>query len=75
LFPVILILSGIKKNLKLGQIFFLSESYMTLLYLLIIVLPKFDPLTATGMALFVNLGPTCQNLFPLVSGSAESTLA
>jgi hypothetical protein len=28
---------------------------------------KFDPLTVTGMALCVNLGPKCQNLFPLVS--------
>jgi hypothetical protein len=29
---------------------------MTLLYLLITVFPKFDPLTETGMALFVILG-------------------
>jgi hypothetical protein len=36
-------------------------------YLLIIDLSKFDPLTATGMALCVNLGRKCQNLFPLVS--------
>ncbi len=28
--------------------------------------PKFDPLTAAEMALCVNLGPKCQNLFPLV---------
>ncbi len=28
---------------------------------------KFDPLTAAGMALCVNLGPKCQNLFPSVS--------
>jgi hypothetical protein len=27
---------------------------------------KFDPLTVTGMALCVDLGPKCQNLFPLV---------
>ncbi len=40
---------------------------MTLLYLLIKDFRKFDPLTATGMALCVNLGPKCQNLFPLVS--------
>jgi hypothetical protein len=26
---------------------------------------KFDPLTATGMALCVNLGPKCQNFIPL----------
>jgi hypothetical protein len=30
------------------------------------MIPKFDPLTATGMALCVNLGPKCQNLFCLV---------
>ncbi len=30
---------------------------MTPLYLLKIVFPEFDPLTATGMALCVNLGP------------------
>jgi hypothetical protein len=27
---------------------------------------KFDPLTVTGMALCVDLGPKCQNLFCLV---------
>ncbi len=43
------------------------ESYMTLKYLLIIDFRKFDPLTAPEMALCVNLGPKCQNLFPLVS--------
>jgi hypothetical protein len=47
--------------------FFFFKSYMTLKYLLIIDFPKFDPLTAAGMALRVNLGPKCQNLFPLVS--------
>ncbi len=46
--------------------FFFSTSYMTPLYLLKIVFPKFDPLTASGMAFSVNLGPKCQNLFPLV---------
>jgi hypothetical protein len=58
-----------KKIFKLGQNFYLFlKSYMTLLYLLIInvVLSKFDPLTVTGIALLVNLGPKCQNLFPLV---------
>ena len=40
---------------------------MTLKYLLIIDFPKFDPVTAAGMALCVNLGSKCQNLFPLVS--------
>jgi hypothetical protein len=27
---------------------------------------KFDPVTVTGVALRVNLGPKCQNLFLLV---------
>jgi hypothetical protein len=35
-------------------------------YLLIIIFPKFDPLTATGIAC-VDLGPKCQNLFRFVS--------
>ncbi len=43
------------------------KSYMTLKYLLIIDFPKFDPLTAAEVALCGNLGPKCQNLFPLVS--------
>ena len=43
------------------------KSNMTLKYLLIIDFPKFDPLTAAEMALCGNLGPKCQNLFPLVS--------
>ena len=47
------------------KIFFL-KSYMTLKYLLIIDFPKFDPLTAAEMVLWGNLGPKCQNLFPLV---------
>ncbi len=42
------------------------KSYITLKYLLIIDSPKFDPLTAAEMALCGNLGPKCQNLFPLV---------
>ncbi len=46
--------------------FFVLKSYMTLKYLLIIDFSKFDPLTAAEMALCVNLGPKCQNLFPLV---------
>jgi hypothetical protein len=45
---------------------FVLKSYMGLKYLLIIDFPKFDPLTAAEMALCVNLGPKCQNLFPLV---------
>jgi hypothetical protein len=47
-------------------IFLFFKSYMTLKYLLIIDFPKFDPLTAAGMAFCVNLGSKCQNLFPLV---------
>jgi hypothetical protein len=43
------------------------KSYITLKYLLILGFPKFDPLTAAEMALLGNLGPKCQNLFPLVS--------
>jgi hypothetical protein len=43
---------------------FKKKSYMTLKYLLIIDFPKFYPLTAAEMALFGNLGPKCQNLFP-----------
>ncbi len=55
-----------EKNFKISQkVFF--KSYMTLNYLRIIDFPKFDPLTAAGMALCVNLGPKCQNLFPLAS--------
>ena len=46
--------------------FVFKKSYMTLKYLLIIDFPKFDSLTAAEMALCVNLGPKCQNLFPLV---------
>jgi hypothetical protein len=37
----------------------LLRSNMTLKYLLIIDFPKFDPLTATEMALCGNLGPKC----------------
>jgi hypothetical protein len=43
------------------------KSKMTLKYLLITDFPKFDLLTAAEIALCVNLGPKCQNLFPLVS--------
>jgi hypothetical protein len=56
-----------KKFVELGQkkkifIFF----FMNPLYELILDFSKFDPLTAPGMALCVNLGPKCQNLFCLV---------
>jgi hypothetical protein len=66
LFRVVLRLRGIKIVFNLGQIFYLFKSYMTPLYLLKIVFPKFDPLTVTGMALCADLGPKCQNLFCLV---------
>ncbi len=49
------------------KIFLFFKSCMTHKYLLIIYFRKFDPLTAAEMALCVNLGPKCQNLFPLVS--------
>ncbi len=56
-----------EKNFKdRPKIFLFLKSYMTLRYLLIIDFSKFDPLTATEMALCGNLGPKCQNLFPLV---------
>jgi hypothetical protein len=55
-----------KKFQDRPKIFFGLKSYMTLKYLLLIDFPKFDPLTAAEMALYVNLGPKCQNLFPLV---------
>ncbi len=65
LFRIILRLRGIKKIFELGQkniyIFF---SFINPLHELILVFPKFDPLTAPGMAFCVNLGPKCQNLFP-----------
>jgi hypothetical protein len=68
LFRVVLGLRGMKKNVQDRPIFFLFfKSYMILKYLLIIDFPKFDPLTAAEMALCGNLGPKCQNLFPLVS--------
>ncbi len=46
--------------------FFFLKSYMTLKYLLIIDFPKFEPVTAAEIALWGNLWPKCQNLFPLV---------
>ena len=44
---------------------FFFKSQMFPLYLLIIVFPKFDPLTATGMALYRKMSQKCQNLFSL----------
>ncbi len=46
--------------------FFFFKLYMTPLYLLKIVFPKFDPLTVRGMALCVDLGQKCQKNFCLV---------
>jgi hypothetical protein len=57
-----------EKNFQDRPKFFLFfKSYMTPKYMLIIDFPKFDPLTAAEMAVCGNLGPKCQNLFPLVS--------
>ncbi len=57
-----------KKNMFKPRLKFfnLFKSYMTPLHLLKKVFPKFDPLTVTGMALCVDLGPKCHNLFCLV---------
>ncbi len=67
-FRVVLRLRGMKKNFELGQknIFYFF-SFMNPLHEPILVFPKFDPLTTSGMALCVDLGPKCQNLFCLVS--------
>jgi len=71
-----MIVSGTKRFFKIGQALFLFfKSYMTYIYLQIIDFPKFDLLTATGMALCVNLVPKCRILFPFFSDSAESSLA
>ncbi len=56
-----------KKFQDRAKFFLFFKSYMTLKYLLIIDFSKFDSLTAAEMALCGNLGPKCQNLFPLVS--------
>jgi hypothetical protein len=65
LFREVLRLHGTKQFYKCATKNFWTR--MTLSYLLIIGFPKFDPLTAPGMALCVNLGPKCQNVFPSVS--------
>ncbi len=54
------------ENFELGQKNFLFFSLVNPLYEPILVFPKFDPITAPGIALRVNLGPKCQHLFPLV---------
>jgi hypothetical protein len=51
---------------QLGQKNSIFFSFMNPLYEPILVFPKFNPLTAPGMALCVNLGPKCQNIFCLV---------
>ncbi len=56
-----------KKIQDRAKFFLFLKSYLTLKYLLIIDFSKFGPLTTAEMALCVNLGPKCQNLFPLVS--------
>ncbi len=56
-----------KKFQDRPKILLFFKSYMTLKFMLIIDFPKFDPLTAAGMALCVNLGPKFQTLCPLVS--------
>jgi hypothetical protein len=65
-FRLVLRLRGMKKKFEVGQknIFFFS--FMNPLYEPILVFPKFDPLTASGKALCVDLGPKCLNLFCLV---------
>ncbi len=45
---------------------FFFFSFVNPFYEPIFLFPKFDPITARGMALRVNLGPNCQHLFPLV---------
>jgi hypothetical protein len=67
IFPRSLKTTGKKNYLQPRPNFFLLfKAYMTPLYLLKIVFPKFDPLTVRGMALCADLGPKCQNLFCLV---------
>ena len=55
-----------KKFLVRSKNFLFFFSFVNPLYEPILVFPKFDPITAPGRALRVNLGPKCQNLFPLV---------
>jgi len=56
-----------EKFFEVGQKFyFWFFSFMNPLYVPILFFPKFDLFTASEMALSVNLGPKCQNLFCLV---------
>ncbi len=57
LFRVVIWLSGTIKNFKLGQFFYIFKSYMTLLYLLLIVFFKIWSINSDSDGLFVNLGP------------------
>jgi hypothetical protein len=66
LFRVLLRLRGTKKFLDRPNFLLVFKSLMNPLHLLKIVFPKFKPLTATGMALCVDIGPKCQDLFSLV---------
>ena len=63
-FRVVLRLRGMKNFFELGQKIYIFFSFLNPLYELILVFPKFDPLTAPGMALRVDLGPKCQIFFP-----------
>jgi hypothetical protein len=66
-FRGVLGLRRMKKNFELGQkLFYFFFSFVNPFHEPILVFPKFDPITSPGMALRVNLGPKCQNLFPLV---------
>jgi hypothetical protein len=68
IFPRSLKTHRMKKNFELGQKnIFIFFSFMNPFYEPILVFPKFDPLTASGMAFCVDLGLKCQNLFCLVS--------
>ncbi len=55
-----------KKFWARSKKYFFFFSFMNPLYEPKLVFTKFDPLTASGMALCVDLRPKCQNLFPLV---------
>ena len=55
--------------------FLFLKSYMSLIYLLIIDFPKFDPLTAAEMALCGNLGPKFIPLSLRLSGIEFSSVS
>jgi hypothetical protein len=67
IFPRSLKTTQNEKNFEPGKIiFFVFFPFMNPLYEPILVFPNFDLLTASGMALCVDLGPKCPILFPLV---------